>query len=103
MMTKEEFDDAFLHRRCCVRALTREQWKEVNRYAVKQLGLFRSQYYFSHDCDEFPLVYCRGKYVGAIARLLSRSQIAVSFNEFCAITQETTEEDLPCGSLDGIL
>lgn len=101
MMTKEEFDAEFMNRDCYVRADTMDEWREINRYCVEQLGLRWSEMYETHDCKAFPYVYRRySKFVGALAIPIGGR--VVLFCDFLAITQQG-EEDILCGSLEEVL
>lgn len=102
MMTKEEFDTEFMSDGCVVRADTMDEWREINRYCVEQLGLRQSVMYETHDCELFPYVYRRGGgMVGAVAR--PGSSRIVPFCDFLVIIQQDEEEDILCGSLEEVL
>lgn len=102
MMTKEEFDVAFLSRRCCIRADTMYEWQEINQYCVEQLGLFRSDLYETHDCEGYPYVYALGGHTVSAAARFGKDRIVLPFSDFLAITQQE-EESILCGSLEEVL
>ena len=101
MMTKEEFNTEFMSDDCVVRADTMDEWREINRYCVEQLGLRQSEMYETHDCGGYPYVYRRSiNFVGAMARPIGCN--IVPFGDFLVITQQD-EEDIMCGSLEEVL
>ena len=104
MMTKEQFDDDFIHGRCLVQATTTDEWLDLNEYAVRELGVKRSAVLRSHSCDGFPYVGIRSNnQVEAWPDLLSSVLSVLSFGEFQSVIQEDNVMELYAAELGDIL
>ena len=53
-MTKEQFDDDFIHGRWLVQATTMDEWLDLNEYAVRALGVKRSYIWPNHNSTYIP-------------------------------------------------
>lgn len=104
MMTKEQFDDDFIHGRCLVQATTMDEWLDLNEYAVRELGVKRSTLLRYHSCDGFPYVGIRSdNQVSAWHDLSSGVLYVVSFREFQSVIQEDNVMELYAAELGDIL
>ena len=103
-MTKEQFDDDFIHGRCLVQATTMDEWLDLNEYAVRELGVKRSTFLRYHSCYGFPYVGIRSdNRVAAWHDLPSGVLSVVSFEEFQSVIQEDNVMELYAAELGDIL
>lgn len=104
MMTKEQFDAEFRCGCCLVRADTMDEWRDLNEYAARKLGVKKSNMLRTHDCDDFPYVGVLGdNQVAAWNDLPSGAWSALSFQHFQATVSEDNALELRAMDLEGIL
>ena len=97
MMTKEQFDDEFLHEKCVVKAVNLDEWQRIYDYAISKLNVHRPLLTDEHDCDAYPYVSVNkcGR-LDALDRIGQR--IALTFNEWLVVI-EYDEEDVDLQSV----
>ena len=104
MMTKEQFDDDFIHGRCLVQATTMDEWLDLNEYAARELGVKKSDVLHHHSFDELPYVGVRSdNRVAAWHDLPSGVLSVVPFGEFQSVIQEDNVMELYAAELGDIL
>lgn len=104
MMTKEQFDAEFSSGCCLVRADTMEEWRDLNEYAARELGIKKSNMLRTHDCADFPYVGVReDNQVSAWYGMPSGACSILSFQHFQATVSEDDVLELRTMDLGGIL
>lgn len=99
MMTKAQFDDAFLHGKCVVKAVNMGEWARIHDYAIITLNVHHPLWFSEHSCDEYPYVFVnKQRRLDALDHIGQR--LDLTFNEWLAVIAYDEEDvDLQSASL----